>query len=365
MNQPFIPDKLPLKNLDWSAFVELMGKANRYVAKYDGHLLSVINPDVLLSPLRTQEAVLSSKIEGTQATLEEVMEFEAGHHYKKETKKGDIWEVINYRRALIAGRDNMEKRPLSLNGIKRIHKILLQDVRGESKDPGNFRRIQNWIGTPGSKVENARFIPPSVPEMNRALDNWEKYLHYDDKDVMVQLAIVHAQFEIIHPFMDGNGRIGRILIPLFLFHKGIIHQPVFYMSQYLESNRPQYYDALKGISDNGDWTSWIIFFLRGIIHQAEKNMQQTRQILALYDQMKLEMVNNTHSQYAIQCLDFIFSQPIFNTTDFQQYSSVPKTSASRLIKSMEENHIIECMEKGSGRRPSLFTFKKLLKIINE
>ncbi|MGB6038127.1 MAG: Fic/DOC family N-terminal domain-containing protein, partial [Cryomorphaceae bacterium] len=251
--KPYKPQPLPLQNIEWEAFLELMGKANRYIARYDGLLQSIINPDVLLSPLRTREAVLSSKIEGTQATLEEVLEFEADA-LRSESKKGDIHEVINYRVALMLGRERMAQRPLSLNVIREIHEILMLGVRGESKDPGNFRRIQNWIGSPGCTMEQARFVPPTVPDMVEGLYDWEKYLHLDEKDVMVQLAIVHAQFEILHPFMDGNGRIGRILIPLFLFHKEIIHQPVFYMSQYLETNRQAYYDALKSITDSNNWT---------------------------------------------------------------------------------------------------------------
>lgn len=361
---PFTPEKLPPANLDWSRFIDLVGKANRYIARYDGLLQSVVNPDILLSPLKTQEAVLSSKIEGTQATLEEVMEYEAGKSVH-ESKQGDIKEVINYRIALAAGRDRMEERPLSLNVIKQMHQILMQDVRGGSKDPGNFRRIQNWIGSPGSKPENARFVPPSVPEMHEALDNWEKYLHKEEKDVIVQLAVIHAQFEIIHPFMDGNGRIGRILIPLFLFHKKVIYQPVFYMSQYLENNRPQYYDALKNITENGDWNEWISFFMKGFLQQAEKNIEQVREVIALYEETKNKLAEKLHSQYSIHSLDFIFTQPIFSSTDFQKRSGVPKSSGVRLLKLMESNGIIQCIEKGSGRKPGVYAFRNLLQIVNK
>lgn len=360
---PYIPDQLPLPDLDWSSFIDLLGKANRYVARYDGQLQSVLNPEVLLSPLRTQEAVLSSKIEGTLATLEEVMEFEAAHR-ADDSKKGDIYEIINYRIALLTGRDKMKERPLSLNMIKRIHQILLEGVRGESKDPGNFRRIQNWIGSPGSTMENARYVPPQVPTMIEALYNWESYIHYEEKDVLVQLAIIHAQFEIIHPFLDGNGRIGRIMIPLFLYHKEIIQQPVFYMSDYLESNRKEYYNALKDITDNHDWTNWIRFFLHGITVQAEKNIDQTRSIIELYEKMKVTIINEIHTQFAIQCLDFIFCNPIFNTGKFIADSEIPRPSAARLLKLMESSDIVSCIQRGAGRRPSVYAFRPLLKIVN-
>ena len=361
---PYKPDKLPIEDIEWGKLIDLMGRANRFVARYDGLLQSVVNPEVLLSPLRTKEAVLSSKIEGTQATLVEVMEFEADHK-TNESKRGDIDEIINYRISLLEGRRKMKDKPLTLNMIKNLHKILMSGVRGENKDPGNFRRNQNWIGPPGSTVENARFVPPNVPDMTEALHNWEDYVHADEKDVLVQLAIVHAQFEIIHPFFDGNGRIGRILIPLFLYLKEIIHEPVFYMSDYLEGNRKEYYDALKDITDNDRWTNWIRFFLQGIIAQAEQNIEKTRGIIKLYDEMKARIVEETHSQFAIQCLDFIFTNPVFTTPMFKKESNIPRASSARLLKTLESCEVIRCFRRGSGSRPSFFAFDGLLNIINE
>jgi len=362
---PFQPHSLPIKNIKWEDLIDLMGKANRYVARYDGLLQSIINPDVLLSPLRTQEAVLSSKIEGTQATLEEVLEFEADQSTKKVSKKGDISEVINYRVALKKGRQLMENRPLTLNLIREMHCILMEGVRGESKDPGNFRRVQNYIGVPGSKQEDARFVPPTVPIMTEALDKWEKYIHSDDKDVLVQLAIIHAQFEIIHPFLDGNGRMGRILIPLFLYHKKIIQEPVFYLSEYLELRRDDYYDALKSITDSGEWTNWIRFFLKAIIVQAEKNISQTREIIELYESTKLEVAASTHSQFAIHCLDSIFIKPVFTSRNFSGESGLKKASVNRLLNLLVEHDIIQIGQKGSGRKPTIYVFRKLLRIVNK
>jgi Fic family protein len=361
---PYKPDKLPLKGIAWDQLIDLMGKANRYIARYDGLLQSIINPDILLAPLRTQEAVLSSKIEGTQATLEEVLEYEAEPNPRDE-HKGDIWEVLNYRIALNKARDKMKSRPLSLNTIKQTHSLLMRGVRGEGKDPGNFRRIQNYIGAPGSKIENARFIPPAVPDMHEALSNWEKYLHFTDKDVLVQLAIVHAQFEIIHPFLDGNGRIGRIMIPLFLYHKEIIQEPVFYLSDFLERHRSDYYDALKDITDSGSWTNWIRFFLNAIVVQAEKNIQKTREIINLYETVKLEIVNSTHSQFAIQCLDSLFVQPIFSSPSFERNSKIPRSSVARLLNTLAESEIISIVQKGSCRRPTVYAFRRLLNIVNK
>lgn len=362
--KPYKPQELLSTNLDWAAIVDLLSTANRQLARYDGLLQSIINPEVLLSPLRTQEAVLSSKIEGTQATLKEVLEYEAEKVQSSE-KQGDIKEIINYRKALFAAKSRLDSLPLSLRLIREMHAVLMQDVRGENKAPGEFRKIQNWIGAPGSTMDTARFVPPTVQDMLHGLDDWEKYIHFEEKDPLVQLAIIHAQFEILHPFLDGNGRIGRILIPLFLFDKDIIREPVFYLSDYLENHRGDYYDALKDITDTGSWTNWIRFFLGAIISQAKKNNDQTRQIVALYESMKERIVTATHSQFAVNCLDFIFNHPVFNSGRFYEESGVPRASASRLLNAMEANQIIKCIEKGSGRRASLYIFEPLLDIVNQ
>ena len=362
--KPYLPINLPFTDIDWPKLIDLMGKANRYVARYDGLLQSVINPDVLLAPLRTQEAVQSSKIEGTQASLRDVLEYE-GEQDVEEHKKGDIYEVLNYRIALKEGREQMQTKPLTLNLVRKMHGTLMREVRGSSSDPGNFRRMQNFIGAPGSNIENARYVPPSVPVMNDALNNWESYMHHEEPDVLVQLAIVHAQFEIIHPFLDGNGRMGRILIPLFLYHKKIIHEPVFYLSDYLESHRTHYYNALKDITDSGVWTNWIRFFLNAIIVQAEKNIKKTRAIINLYEEVKKEISESTHSQYGIQCLDTIFIQPIFSTNYFANNSGIPKSSVIRLLDILVQEGVINIAKKSSGRRPTIYVFRRLLAIVND
>lgn len=361
--QPYKPQELPLSTIDWSKLIDLMGKANRYIARYDGLLQSVINPDVLLAPLRTQEAVQSSKIEGTQASLKDVLEFE-GDQDVEDYKKGDIFEVLNYRIALKEGREQMQSQPLTLRLIRKMHATLMRGVRGNSADPGNFRRVQNFIGSPGSTIDTARFVPPSVPVMTEALHAWEKYMHHEELDVIIQLAIVHAQFEIIHPFLDGNGRMGRILIPLFLYHKKIIHEPVFYLSDYLESHRLDYYDALKDITDTGNWTNWIRFFLNAIIVQAEQNITKTRAIINLYEEVKKEITESTHSQYAIHCLDTIFIQPIFSTNYFSKNSGIPKSSTTRLLDILVKEKVLHIAQAGAGRRPTIYAFRRLLNIVN-
>ena len=250
--QAFIPHTLPLKKLDWSDFVQYIGGANRAVAKFDGLLQSIPNARVLLSPLSTKEAVLSSQIEGTQATLEEVLAFQSNPK-KKTSSYEDIQEIINYRKAMDMAVDKLDKLPLSARLIRNIHKVLLQGVRGEGKDPGNFRTGSVFVGKRGLGVEGASYVPPEHQKIKKYFGEFEKYIHFDEKDYLVQLAIIHAQFEIIHPFWDGNGRTGRILMPLFLYYKKVLHLPMFYLSEYFELHRNEYYNNLQNISQNDDW----------------------------------------------------------------------------------------------------------------
>jgi len=360
---PFVPDKLPLDSIDWAAHVTLIGKANAALARYDGMLQSIINPSVMLSPLTIQEAVLSSRIEGTQASMEEVMEYEADPEEPVEpSRKADIQEISNYRRAMGTAVKKLDKKPLCLSLLKDLHAILLDSVRGRNKDPGQFRRVQNYIGPPGCAIEEASFVPPSVDLLRPFLDNWEKYVHLDDKDPLVQLAVVKAQFEIIHPFLDGNGRIGRMLIPIFLYEKDLLSSPMFYMSAYLEKHREEYYQRLQAVSKDGDWNGWISFFLSAIAEQAVDNTLKTRLIFSLYDRMKRQLPDVIRSQYAVQAIDALFDRPIFRIAEFAARSKIPDASARRIIKALKENGSIKDLRKGRGRRATILIFPELIAI---
>lgn len=362
--KPYLPNNLPLKRLKWESFVHLIGKANYELARFEGILQAIVNPLVLLSPLTTQEAVLSSKIEGTIATIEEVYEYEAKILKDiSDKKQGDIQEIINYRKALNFAVEGLNSRPISLNLVLDIHSILLDSVRGTNKARGELRKIQNWLGRPGAKIENATYIPPTPERLMIYFDNFEKYIHYDDKDVLVQLAIIHAQFELIHPFLDGNGRVGRILIPLFLYEKKLLKSPVFYISEYLEANREIYYDRLKQISQDGNWNDWIIFFLTAIIEQSKTNTLKAKAILDLYEKMKIEVSSIVRSQFSIFASDAIFKNPYFTTSEFISYTKMPKSTAARIIKEFKERKIIDVLIEGSGRRPETMYFIELSKII--
>ena len=359
MINSYTPQNLPIQNLKWESFVHLIGKANAEIARFDGLLQTIPNPSVLLSPLTTKEAVLSSRIEGTQATLKEVLEFEANP--QKETKKyNDIQEIINYRKALKGAIDEMGKLSLSMRVVKKAHRILLQGVRGENKDRGNFRRQHVFIGKPGATIERATYIPPSAEKINDLMSNLEKYTHRDEKDLLVQLAIVHAQFEMIHPFMDGNGRVGRMIMPLFLYFKKAIAYPSFYLSEYLESHRDEYYKTLLGISRDSDWEGWITFFLQAVVVQSKENITKAKKIISLYEQKKQRVTELTKSQFSIKILDALFMRPIFQSQDFIKLSKIPKASAFRYISILEKNGVISSNKK---RKNKVYFFNKLLDIV--
>ncbi len=360
--RPYEPDPLPLSDLNYRQLLPLVGQANAALARYDGLLQGIPNATVMLSPLTTQEAVLSSRIEGTQATMDEVLEHEAGL-LKEGEQFNDIQEITNYRKALLRGREYLEVYPIRLAFIRELHRILLDSVRGQDKMPGEFRKDQNWIGPPGCLLEEATFVPPDPLQLPGHLEAWERYLEADDIDFLVQTAIMHAQFELLHPFKDGNGRIGRILIPLFLFQKRVISQPMFYLSEYLERNRAEYYARLRAISEEGDWNGWIAFFLQAVDEQAQQNGERVVAIQTLYDEMKQKIHRITRSQYTVHLLDALFNTPIFETTQLIRKTGIHKPTAMALIRKLKEADILKELRAGSGRRPAVLAFPRLINIV--
>lgn len=363
--EPYLPIELPVNNLDYGNIIGLVGRANAELARYDGLLQAIINPEILLSPLTTNEAVLSSKIEGTQATLDEVLKFEAGMDLREERKKQDIQEIVNYRSTLIFAEQELQNRPLSLFLIRQMHKELMTSVRGADKQPGAFRSTQNWIGLAGTPIEKALFIPPEPFVLQNYLSLFEKYIRFDDSDVLIQSAIIHAQFELLHPFLDGNGRIGRLLIPLFMYYKKVLSRPMFYLSSYLENHRDEYYQRLRDISNKNDWDGWVQFYLSAILEQAKKNSAKVKEILDQYFKMRDYIVERTRSGYAHQLLDAIFAKPIFRSSDIQKKSKIPKQSLMPMLKQLQEDNVLRILRKASGRMPAVLVFKKLLEITEE
>ncbi len=352
----------PDERLDWAELVPLIGPTTAAIARYDGLLEAVPNPDVLLAPLGTQEAVLSSRIEGTQATAREVLEYEAGQEAPSSERRNDFVEVLNYRLAMREAEQLLRKLPICLKVVRQTHRVLLRGARGKGRDPGEFRRLPNWIGPPDCTVEEARFVPIEADKLMAGLDRWEKYLHEETRDQLVQLAVIHAEFEALHPFLDGNGRLGRMLVPLYLAEKSLIRRPMFYISAFLEANRDAYYEGLLAVSRDDDWTGWCRFFLEALRTQAEDNIAKARRILSLYDRMKHHVTDLTHSQYAISSLDFIFESPAFSSTRFIAHEKVPAPAARRILNALRDDGVLRTVLPASGRRPAIFVFDELLEV---
>ena len=359
---PCLPHHLPLTELPWRDLVPLIGRANATLARYDGMLQTLPNPAILLSPMTSNEALVSSRIEGTQATLDEVLEADAGL-IASEGRRGDLEEITNYRSAVSIAESALDARPITLSLIREVHQRLLQGVRGRDKTLGMFREDQNWIGRAGDPIERARFIPPSPQILLGELEAWERYVAIDTEDPILQTAIAHAQFEIIHPFKDGNGRIGRMLVPLILHKRGALSRPMFYMSEYLEANRSEYYDRLLAITEANDWTGWIRFFLEALINQAESNLEKVRRIRDLYEEVRRKIVEATHSQYAMAATDAFFMRPVIAGPIFaEEVGFNNRVTANNMLRQLESGGIIKRIREGSGRTPSVYVLTELINI---
>ena len=355
----------PPKDLDWPTLIPLLGPASAGLARYDGLLAGIPNVHVLLSPLAMQEAVLSSKIEGTNVTIGEVLEIEVGAQPElfNQSKRDDAEEVLNYRSALLACVSELKQRPFSQQMLRGVHALLMKGVRGGDKSPGAYRLEQNWIGPRGCSISEASFVPVAPEHLQQGMDSWEHYFtNATTADVLVQLAIVHVEFEALHPFKDGNGRLGRMLIPLFLFQRKVIASPDFYMSSYLEANRDEYQERLRAVSRQGDWTGWCAFFLQGIKSQSAENERKARGILTLYNRLKNEMADLTRSQHSIRATDFLFENPIFSAPMFTNYSRIPKPTAARILGLLRQKGILFPIRHGKGRRAGVYVFRELLNL---
>ena len=324
--KPHIPEKLPIelsKSLYDCEIIKLISKANNAMGAYRGFLINTINPMLLISPLVSQEAVLSSKLEGTHATIEDFINYDAGNEVS--VSKDEMLEVMNYRSALYFALGKMStisddseegrhKLPLSVRLIKEMHKILLDNVRGQNKSPGEFKTEQNYIGNSAEIT-----FTPLPPELTQDyMANFEQYIHFDEVDLLVQAALIHCQFEMIHPFKDGNGRIGRLLIPLFLYYREMLPVPTFYMSAYFEKDRTMYLEKLSAVSQKNDYATWIKYFLEGVIQQAEINTLKAKALLDRYNEFKDICISGMSSKYAIPLLDEIFQRPAFKAKQIQE-----------------------------------------------
>lgn len=308
----------------------LLSDADRALGRLDGVASVLPNPNLFVAMYVRQEAVLSSQIEGTQSTLEDVLQFEADA--KADDVPKDVEEVVNYIRAMNHGLKRLEELPLSLRLIREIHAELLKGVRGANRTPGEFRTSQNWIGPENCTLNTATFVPPPPHEMTQALDNLEKFLHDKSLPVLIHCALAHAQFETIHPFLDGNGRVGRLLTTFLLCQRGVLHRPLLYLSHYLKRHRAEYYDRLMAIRNRGDWEGWLKFFLEGVYEVSRQATDTSRAILELREHHRQMIMERLRGKaLAVQLLEYLFTQPIVTVHMVEKTVQCSFATANNLV----------------------------------
>ncbi len=364
---PFVPHSLPVDKSKWDIerLLSLVSRASFAVSGFCTTLtLRGVSPDIFLSPLEIKEAVLSSKIEGTVTTIDDVFKFDAGNVNDPATSK-DLQEVLNYRKAMRLSKEWIEKGlPINIDLIQSIQKELMYNVRGENKHPGELRKDQVWIGKKNCKIEDAAYVPPIPLDVPIHLQNLFDYLKIEE-EALIQTAFLHAQFEIIHPFNDGNGRTGRILIPLYMWVRKIIPLPVFYISEYLEANREEYIHRLRMISTENDWENWVVFFLKAVESQSHKNAEKAFQILELYENTRQLIYQGSKSPNSVKGLDYIIQKPYFTSTQFERYMEMNRQTANRILTFYKKEKILITARKSSGRTPEILCFPALYELIND
>ena len=334
----FVPAPLP-PVLQWdTALVTALSRADAALSRLEGVGSQLPNPHLLIDPYARREAVLSSRIEGTQASLSDLLldEIDPG---RVEASRDDVREVRNYVAALEFGIQRLQELPLSLRLVRDTHHVLMQGVRGDHATPGEFRVSQNWIGAPGSTINSAAYVPPPPHEMTQALGDWERFLHdRDSLPDLVQCALMHEQFEAIHPFLDGNGRVGRLLITLFLMERGRMTRPLLYLSAYFESNRAAYYDSLQAVRTHGAWRDWLMFFLTGVQLVATKASDQAAELAAMRERYR-GLVSGRSRASAL--VDELFRAPITNAASAARRLGVSDPTARAAISALEDVGLLE------------------------
>lgn len=328
--QAFIPATLPPTLTYEPDLVLLLSRADTALSELSGSGRLLPNPHLLIGPLLRREAVLSSRIEGTQASLSDVLLDEAVRAPGANAGRGDdLREVRNYVAALEYGIDRLKELPLSLRLVRELHAKLMTGVRGEHATPGEFRRSQNWVGPAGSTLATAPYVPPPPDEMTELLSDWERYLHLRDHTPdLVQCAILHEQFEAIHPFLDGNGRVGRLLVTLFLVERGRLAQPLLYLSEYLERHRLDYYDLLQRVRTHGDWTAWLRYFLAGIAETAHDVTDRARRLLDLRELM----LHENRGVGGTRLVDQLFANPYISIANAAKVMGVTQPTATKMLR---------------------------------
>jgi Fic family protein len=340
----------------------LLSRADMALARLDGMAEILPNVDLFIAMYVKKEALLSSQIEGTQASLENLFEFESGERLDN---INEVTEVVNYVKALNHGIGRLDDLPMSLRLIKEIHGVLLKETRGSAKRPGEFKKSQNWIGPPAATLNEATFVPPPPHEAMQAMGELEHYMHGKEKlPILVDCALLHYQFETIHPFLDGNGRMGRLLITFFLYWKGCLHKPLLYLSYYFKRNRQEYYDRLNMVRNTGNFEQWVEFFLKGIIEMSGAAIETARNILQLQSaHRKLLWEKKISSPVAVGILERLFYVPVVSIKELAKQFDVSYQAASTLVGQLEKTGILK--EVTGRKRGKRYVYDDYLKILTE
>lgn len=353
--------QFPATKLDYSRLIAPLAK----IARYD-QMLKMHNNEIFLAPLRNQEAVISSRMEGTISTMEEILKYEAdqsnGDPANRFNHRMEVVETYLYSKTLKQAQQWVEeKKPINNFLIRSLHKELLSFGRGADFSPGQFKSEQNYIA---DKIQRKiLFIPISPEQLTHGLEKLFDYMENNPEQALIKTAISHVEFEALHPFKDGNGRIGRMLITLFLWKSGTISAPHFYISGYLEEQRNQYLDLMRNVSANNDRTSWCVFFLEAMEKQAIKNLIISESIRQLYEEMKINFRNLLGTQWHMSALDFIFTNPVFRNNKFTSSSGIPASTAAKFTRLMLDNKMLRQIGEPSGRRPGLYSFEPLMELL--
>src|SRR6202049_161007 len=356
----FVPAPLP-PELDWTRrLIGALSDADRLIGRLAGEGGRLPNPHVLIRPFVQREAVLSSKIEGTQATRGELLAAEAGAIVDRSPE--DLREVGNYVVALEHGISRLKKLPLCVRLTRELHEKLMTGVQGHQAAPGRFRKIQNWIGKPGSTVATASYTPPPPGEVEPCLAAWEKFLHESVLPPLVIIALAHYQFEAIHPFLDGNGRVGRLLITLFLIERKILPTPLLYLSAVLEASRRAYYDGWRGISERGAWNDWLEYFLLGVARMSEDALSRAMRINRLLADWQ-KRVSGESSNNPLRVVELLGANPFITTKGVMDKLAIAFTTAQRAIKRLERARVVKRV--GDAKRDRIYCATALLDILEE
>ena len=362
-HESFIPEPLPPQppiEFD-TEMLAVLSAADLALGRLDGVIQTIPNADLFVAMYVRREAVLSSQIEGTQSTLDDLLA--ADLEPSAPGLPDDVEEVINYVRAMSYGLERLSSLPLSTRLIREIHAELLRTGRGALRSPGEFRNDQNWIGADGAPIERATFVPPPVGDMHKALGDFERFLHKEKElPPLIHVGLAHAQFETIHPFTDGNGRVGRLLITFLLAHRGVLHRPLLYLSHYLRRNRAEYYDRLMAVRLRGDWEGWLRFFLIGVSETATEATATAQAILDLRERHR-ELVGQSAGVNGIRLHDLLFDRPLVNVNLVKDRLGVSFATANGLVKGFEEIGLLT--EITGGRRSRVFSYDSYLALLRD